>query len=193
MAQASKSSSKSSGKSAKAKAEKAVATAGQGAETSPFVELRQRMDQLFDDFMQGWPAGGLAGPHMFDVDRLMDPFGLSRGNSDMIRVHFDMTETDSSVEITAELPGMDEKDIDVTLADGILTIKGEKKAESEKKKKDVHLSERHYGSFARSFRLPDAVDEDKVKARFDKGVLSISLPKRAEAKKRQKKIAITKH
>lgn len=192
---------KSTGKSAKKSAAKAPAksaaktsppaTAGGGA-TSPFVELRQRMDQLFDDFMQGWPSRSLARSHLFDFDRLAEPFGLGRLGGDMINVRFDLSESDDGLEVTAELPGLDEKDIDVTLADGVLTIKGEKKAESETKKKDYHLSERSYGSFARSFRVPDSVDEAKVKAAFEKGVLSVTLPKQAEAKRKQKKIAISK-
>ena len=192
MAKTSKSSAKSAGKTAVEPAAKATSASRETAAVTPLMELRHRMDQLFDDFMQGWPSRSLTGSHLFDFDRLVEPLGLSRLGNDMISVRFDVSESDDAVELTAELPGMDEKDIDVTLADGVMTIKGEKKAESEKKKKDYHLSERHYGSFARSFRLPDAVDEDKVKARFDKGVLAISLPKRAEAKKRQKKIEISK-
>ena len=159
---------------------------------TPYMELRRQMDRLFDDFMHGWPSARGFGSHPFDFDRLVEPLGLSGAKSDAINVRFDVSESDDSVEITAELPGIDESDVDVTLNDGVMTIKGEKKAESEKKEKDYHLSERHYGSFLRSFRLPETVDAEKVKATFDKGVLAITLPKRAEAKRQQKKIAISK-
>ena len=105
---------------------------------------------------------------------------------------FDVSETDDAVEMTAELPGIDEKDIDLTLSDGVLTIKGEKKSEKETKERDYYLSERRYGSFARSMRVPDSVDQDNLKASFDKGVLRVVMPKRAEAKAKKKKIAIGK-
>jgi HSP20 family protein len=87
---------------------------------------------------------------------------------------------------------MEEKDIDVKFADGVLTIKGEKKEEREEKKKDYYLSERRFGSFQRSFRVPEGVDADKIDASFKNGVLTVMLPKSAEAQKREKKIAIKK-
>ena len=153
----------------------------------PFFELRRRMDQLFDDFSGGWPSRSL-----FDFPQLPDPFRSPKLAGDLIDLRFDVSETKDTIEVAAEVPGIEEKDIEVTLSEGLLTIKGEKKAESEEKKKDYHLAERHFGSFSRSFRLPDGIDENKVKARFDKGVLSVTLPKSAAAKKRQKKIAISK-
>lgn len=153
----------------------------------PFVELRRRMDQLFDDVAGGWPSRSLFGlPGM--PESALSP----RLAGDMIDVRFEVSEADDALEITAEVPGIEEQDIEVTLADGVLTIKGEKKAQSDEKKKDYHLMERHYGAFARSFRLPDSIDENRVKASFDKGVLTVTLPKSAEAKTRQKKIAISK-
>ena len=102
----------------------------------------------------------------------------------------DIAETDKAYEITAELPGMDEKNIEVKFADGVLTIKGEKKEEKEEKKKDYYLSERSYGSFQRSFQVPDGVDTDKIEATFKKGVLTVTLPKSAEAQKAAKKIDV---
>ena len=190
MGKTTKGASKATPSTTSAKAAAPTAPAGE-APASPYMELRRQMDRLFDDFMQGWPAHRAFGSHPFDFERLAEPLGLSRGG-DTINVRFDVSESDESVEITAELPGIDESDIDVTLADGVMTIKGEKKAESEKKKKDYYLSERHYGSFLRSFRLPDSVDPEKVKATFDKGVLAITLPKRAAAKQKQKKISISR-
>ena len=80
----------------------------------------------------------------------------------------------------------------MSLTDSVLCVKGEKKTESEEKRKDYFCKERRSGSFIRSFRVPDSVDQEKIKARFDKGVLEITLPKRPEAKLEPKKIAITK-
>jgi HSP20 family protein len=102
----------------------------------------------------------------------------------------DMKETEGAVEIHAELPGVAEKDVEVQLADGILTIKGEKRQEREEKEKGHYLMERSYGSFLRQIPIPVEVEEDKVEARFDKGVLSITLPKRPSAETKAKKIEI---
>jgi len=88
------------------------------------------------------------------------------------------------------LPGMDEKSIEVKLANGVLTIKGEKQNEKEEKQKDYYLRERSFGSFERSFQVPDGVDGDKIAANFKKGVLTLTLPKSAEAQKAEKKIAV---
>lgn len=104
----------------------------------------------------------------------------------------DVRETETEFVVEAELPGMDEKDVSVTLNNGILTLKGEKKSEREEKKDDYHLMERSYGSFQRSFRVADAVDADKVNASFDKGVLTVTMPKRPEAVKTEKRIPIGK-
>jgi HSP20 family protein len=104
----------------------------------------------------------------------------------------DVSETDTELKIEAELPGIDEKDVEVVLSDGRLTIKGEKKQEKEEKKKDYHLLERSYGSFARSIALPFEADPDQVKASFAKGVLTVTVPKPPEVKAKEKKIAIGK-
>jgi len=92
-----------------------------------------------------------------------------------------VTESDKEIEITAELPGLEEKDVQVNLSDNVLTIRGEKKAEKEQKEKDYHLIERNYGSFARSLDLPAGIDPDSVKATIDKGVLKVTVPKPAPA------------
>jgi HSP20 family protein len=92
--------------------------------------------------------------------------------------------------VTAELPGMDEKNIEVKVSNGDLLIKGEKEEEKEEKKKDYYLQERHFGSFERRFRVPEGVDADKIEASFKKGVLTVTLPKTAEAQKAEKKIAV---
>lgn len=157
----------------------------------PLMEFRQRMDDLFEDMMRGWQVPPWR--HEFHwPERFEAPFSSSRTRGDLTDLKFDVAETDDALEISAELPGMEEKDVEVTFSDGVVTIKGEKKSETEEKKKDYYRSERRYGSFTRSFRLPDTVDEEKVKATFDKGVLDISFPKRPEAKATKKKIAISK-
>jgi HSP20 family protein len=102
----------------------------------------------------------------------------------------DVTETDKAYEITAELPGLEEKNIDVKLANGTLSIRGEKQDEREEKKTNYYRRERSFGSFERSFQVPNGVDLDKVDAKFDKGVLTVTLPKTAEAQKAEKKITV---
>ena len=144
----------------------------------PFEELHQQMNSLFDSFSPGW-----------GLDRL--PGLRSRFEAlDSFSPNFDVAETDDDITITAELPGMDEKDIQVSVDDSTLTISGEKKQEREEKKKDYHFSERSYGQFRRTISLPATIDKDSVKASFKKGVLSVELPKREEQNKEQKTIEI---
>lgn len=153
----------------------------------PFLALREQMDRLFDDFLADW--------RMPSTSRGMadwEPFRGSLSGKGAVDVRFDVSETDDAIELTAELPGIDEEDVELSLSDGMLTVKGEKKAETEKAEKDYYLSERRYGSFLRSLRVPDSVDEGRIKATFDKGVLKVEMPKRAEAKAKRKKIAISK-
>ena len=151
------------------------------------------MDHLFDDFMHGWHV-----PSFRAEPWKMDPFGdfpsLSRIHGDLLDVKFDVSDSGEAIEISADMPGMDDKDVELTLSEGILTIKGEKKTESEEKKKNYYSRERRFGSFTRSFRVPESVDESKITASFDKGVLQVALPKRPEskAKAKAKKIAISK-
>ena len=102
----------------------------------------------------------------------------------------DVIETDKAYEITAELPGIDKKNVDVKFANGVLTIKGEKQDQKEERKKDYYMRERSFGSFERSFEVPDSVETDKIEATFKKGVLTVTLPKSAEAQKAEKKIAV---
>ena len=142
------------------------------------------IDRLFDRF-----AGGF---HLPPLRRMFEPKPnwLYEGSFSWSPPAIDITEDDKAYRITAELPGLDEKDIDVTVSGDILTIKGKKSSEKEEEKKDYHVSERHYGSFQRSFTLPDGVEHDKIAADLTKGVLTITLPKTAEAQKPQKKIEV---
>jgi HSP20 family protein len=166
------------------KAETKEAAASKTREWRPFESLRREIDRLFDETERGFwrfPLGG----SVFDVE----PFWrrpITLGAVPAV----DITEKDKEYEITAELPGMDESNIEVTLSNGALKIKGEKREEKEETKKDYYLSERRYGSFQRCFQVPEGVDPEKIEARFKKGVLTITLPKTPEALKKEKKIAI---
>jgi len=149
----------------------------------PFESLRQEIDRLFDDFGLSfrWPFGR----SRFTAEPL---FGRRTVLAKMPAV--DVVETEKAYEITADLPGMDEKDIEVKVADGVMTIKGEKQEEKEERTKNYYLQERSFGSFQRSFELPESVDPDKIEAKFKKGVLTITLLKRPEAQKPAKKIEV---
>jgi len=136
-----------------------------------------------------------------EVDRLFQDFGRELWRSPFHRPAFnvgllgtepavDVVEKDNGFEITADLPGMDEKNVEVQVVHGNLTIKGEKKEETEEKKKDYYIQERRYGSFERSFSIPEGVDAEKIEASFKKGVLTIMLPKKPEAQTPAKKIAV---
>ncbi|WP_442579265.1 Hsp20/alpha crystallin family protein [Mesorhizobium sp. ASY16-5R] len=148
----------------------------------PFESLRHEIDRLFDDFRPfDWrlPSRVLG----FEVPR------VSRAEW-QVAPAMDLIEKDDAYEITAELPGLDEKNVEIGLSNHTLTIKGEKSEEKEDKQKDYYLSERRYGSFQRSFQLPEGVDADKIDANFARGVLTVKLPKTAEAKKAEKKITV---
>jgi HSP20 family protein len=106
----------------------------------------------------------------------------------MLKRNTDITETEDRVLIKAELPGIEEKDIELTLLGNMLTIRGEKKHEKEEKDENHYLGDRYYGSFRRTLQLPADIDQDKAEATFDKGVLKISVPKMEESK--SKKIEI---
>jgi HSP20 family protein len=161
-----------------------------GAVENPLVTLRSEVDRLFDDFVRGWPSLMSFPSRLFSFEpfrRAAEPIGSGFGT---LVPKVDVSESDSGYEIEAELPGLEGKDIDVTVSDGVLTIKGQKKLEREEKKKDYYLSERSYGSFQRAFELPSGVDIYKIAASFEKGVLSVSLPKSGEAKAKERKIEI---
>ncbi len=150
----------------------------------PLDKLRQQVDHLFDDFNHR-PGLSPFGRGLFDIEPLW------RGDLIGHRMPaVDITEKDNRFEITAELPGMDQKNIEIKLSNGSLIIRGEKKQDKEEKRKGYYLSERHYGAFERVFNLPKGVDAEKIDASFSKGVLSISLPKKPEAMKADKVVPI---
>jgi HSP20 family protein len=150
----------------------------------PFETLRREVDRLFEDFGRDlWPSP-FRRP-TFNVEPLWQG-ELKFAAAPAV----DIVEKDNAFEITADLPGMDEKNVEVQVVNGNLTIKGEKKEEKEEKKKDFYLHERHFGSFERSFSVPEGVDTDKIGASFKKGVLTVTLPKKPEAQKPAKKIDV---
>ncbi len=151
----------------------------------PLMALRDEVDRLFDSFFP--TVAGRRG--LFDMDPFRRLGGWVRSGGGLAP-EVDVKETDERYEITAELPGMDEADIEVTLREGMLTISGEKKMETKEEKADYHLTERSYGRFVRTFRLPETADEDKISAGFAKGVLSVVVPKTAAAPAHEKKIEV---
>lgn len=145
--------------------------------------FHDEMDRLFDRF-----AGGFGVPSLrrwFNIE----PTSTYESSFSLPNPAVDVTEDGKDYKITAELPGLEEKDLNVTVAGGMLTIKGEKSYEKDEKNTDRHVSERAYGSFRRSFALPDGVDADKITADMAKGVLTVTLPKTPQAAK-QKKIEV---
>ncbi|HEX9741440.1 MAG TPA: Hsp20/alpha crystallin family protein [Nitrospiraceae bacterium] len=165
----------------------ATPPAAQDVPGFPLMDLWARMDRAVHDFADVWQMPTLS-RGLWDMAPYWTPL-WSRGD---VNVRFDVAETEDAVELSAELPGIEEKDVDLTVCDGMLTIKGEKRVEEETKEKDYYFSERRYGSFVRTLPLPQAVDVGKIKATFANGVLKVNLPKLPEAKTKSKthKIAI---
>ncbi len=143
---------------------------------SPFVALEREMDRLFNNFRRSF----------FDVA----PWRGEERFAGTLYPRVDVSETDEDIQVTAELPGLEEKDVEITLSHNILTLKGEKKSEKEEKKKNYHWMERSYGKFQRSISLPAEIEADKVDANFKKGVLTVRIPKSEKEKKEVKKISI---
>ncbi|MDX8327074.1 Hsp20/alpha crystallin family protein [Agrobacterium tumefaciens] len=148
---------------------------------SSLQTLRSEIDRLFDGFA---PTSRNTPDRSFFGGTFSDLNGWSTS------LAVDLVEKDDTYEVIAECPGLDAKNIEVELSNGLLTIRGEKREEKEDKQKEYHVSERRYGSFQRSFSLPVNVDADKVAATFENGILKVRLPKSAEAKKNQRKIEI---
>ena len=152
--------------------------------TDPWRAFRTEMDRLFDRFSGGWGMPSFR--RMFDVEpslRYADSFSMPSPA-------VDITEDDKAYKLSAELPGLSEKEIEVVMSGDTLTLKGEKRQEKEQKEKNFYLSERAFGSFQRSFFVPEGVDRDKIAADFSKGVLTITMPKTAKVVEQQKKIEV---
>jgi len=140
----------------------------------PMLTFQQEMNRLFDAFF-GRSA--------------LEPFGTFGEGWDAFSPRMDLSETDQEIVVTADLPGLDDEDIDVSLSHGVLTVSGEKKQEKEEKGRNYHRVERSHGSFRRSIPLPCEVDDGKGDAVFQQGVLTITLPKKGDARTR-KRIAV---
>ncbi len=140
------------------------------------LSLQERMNRLFDESFRGsrpsneddWALGGTWAPVV------------------------DIFEREGTIVLKAELPGIDLKDVDIRLENNVLTLRGERKIDNEVKRESYHRVERAYGTFSRSFTLPSVVDQEKIKADYRDGVLTVSLPKREEAKPKQISISVSK-
>ncbi len=146
--------------------------------------FRTEMDHLFDRFSGAFGMPSLR--RMFDLA----PAARSESTFSFATPSVDVAEDEKAFKITAELPGLEPKDVEISVTGDMLVLKGEKKEAKEQKEKNYYMSERTYGSFQRSFALPDGVDRDKIAADLAKGVLTITLPKTAEAQKPAQKIEV---
>ena len=142
-------------------------------DVNPFVSLRREVDRLFEDAFRGFE--GLPG------------FAGLTGRG-VTWPSLEVSESEKEIRISAELPGLEEKDVEVLLGDGVLTLRGEKKSESEDKERQ--FSERYYGRFERRIALPSEVEADQVRASFRNGVLTVTLPKSAKAQEHVKRIPV---
>jgi HSP20 family protein len=168
------------------KAETTPATQpAKAADWQPFEVLRNQVDRLFHDFQTGFLQAPFFRP-LPDIESFW-----RRDIGFNVTPAIDIVEKDKAFEVTAELPGLDAKNIDLQLSDGVLTIKGEKQEDKEEKTKDRYVSERRYGSFRRSLQIPGSVDAEKIEANFKGGVLTVTLPKSPEAQKNQKTIPVS--
>ena len=147
-------------------------------DTDPFMAFRRQMNRVFDDAFRGFGMPSLVGP------------AFGRMPMATLMPQIDLSESEHEIQVTAELPGIDEKDVDVVLADDMLTIRGEKKAEHEQKDRDYHLVERSHGTFSRSLPLPFAADPSQVKAAFKNGVLTVTIQKPKEVLEKQHRIEV---
>lgn len=144
----------------------------------PVDLLHRRVNALFDDFFE-------------DFGSFLPASWLSQSEESFLASpNFEVSETGDEFRIKAELPGMDEKDIEVSLEGDLLTVRGEKKREREEKHRSYHVAEVTYGSFSRSMRLPDGIDLDHAKAQFKRGVLTLTIPKKEEVKANRRKLEI---
>ncbi|MBN1366202.1 MAG: Hsp20/alpha crystallin family protein [Syntrophaceae bacterium] len=141
----------------------------------PFYSLQREMNSLFDNFFRG-----------FDIA----PRGFAAGGLGVFSPSIDVKENEKEFTIKAELPGVDEKDIDVTVTNDAVTIKGEKKEEKEDKNKNYYYMERSYGSFCRVIPLEAEIEAGKAEAKFKNGILDIKIPKNQSAKAKGTKVSI---
>jgi HSP20 family protein len=141
-------------------------------EADPFAALHREMNRMFEEFGRGFPTLG----------------GPAAGFAPLPRI--DMRETDKELLVSVELPGVAEKDVEVTIKDDLLTVKGEKRSEIDEKRENVHLMERSYGAFQRVVTLPFAADPNLVRASFAKGVLTVAMPRPPAEQTKTRRIEI---
>ena len=140
----------------------------------PFRDLQERMNRMFDDSYRGTSRG--------------EDWGLGGAWAPPV----DIYEKDGNIVLKAELPGVDPKDVDVRVENNLLTLRGERKFDTEVQRDSYHRVERSYGTFSRSFTLPTVVDQASIKAEFKDGMLQVVLPKREEAKPKQIQVSVAK-
>jgi HSP20 family protein len=164
-----------------------VAVSKEAGELAPNA-LFGDFDDMFDKLMRGFFMSPFE-RRLFDL-----PGFAARDNGGTITPRADFSESEKAYELIAELPGIDEKDIEVNLANEILTVRGKRESRREEKdeKRRRYLSELSYGTFERAFRVPDDVDQSKIEAKFEKGVLTVTLPKIPTVAAKQRKIPIGK-
>lgn len=143
----------------------------ESAQDNPFTALHREIDRVFTDFSRGFPFVG-------------------RTLTSRLSPSMDVKDAGPALEVTLELPGMSDKDFEVTITENRLTVSGEKKAENKRQEDDYRVMERSYGKFLRSVSLPFEPDPNTVEANFEKGVLTLTLPKPPEQAKKVKKIAV---
>src|ERR1700719_4404194 len=146
-------------------------------DTDPFLQMRREMNRLFDDVFGGFGLPSALGPALRQMPAAPK---------------IDVSETDNEIQVTAEMPGIDQNDVEVLLEDDRLIIRGEKKEEREDKDRNYHLRERVEGAFSRTLPLPFAPDPNQVKAEFKSGVMTITIPKPQEVKQKQHRIEVQK-
>jgi HSP20 family protein len=148
------------------------------SEYNPYLSLQHDMNRVFDNFFRSFDTG------------FMSPFSeMSEG---LFQPKVEVKESANDLRVSVELPGIDDKDLDVSITDDALTISGEKREEKEENTRGYYRMERSYGSFHRRIPFPCSIDTNKAEATFKKGVLNVTLPKTAEAKQNVKKISIKK-
>jgi len=156
--------------------EKAPAPAPKHDFYDPLVTFRREVDRMFDDFFSGFGGGRALGP--------------ASGAWSNVAPMMELAETDKEIVVTAELPGLEDKDFEVSVSGDVLTLKGEKRAEQEHRNGDTTYTERRFGAFSRSVRLPFEIGEENVDARYDKGVLTIRVPKPADLQRAARRIDV---
>jgi len=151
----------------------------------PLLKLREEIDHAIEEFQHGWPFSSIGRKSKLHPLDAAFTFGIQTPALDIV-------DRKKAIEIKADLPGMDENDINVEVSQNMLTISGEKNEEREEGEKEgnYYLSERRYGAFKRSLSIPDGIDANKVDASFDKGVLKITLPKTPESQAKTRKIKV---